>query len=526
MNIVVPPNLKRKKNFSSWVSMKKSPAAEAINMKLTAGMVDSSGTGVPQSMLINICNDDIILRSGIPKVTSPIMFNSGYAPTDDGLFSEKIFGVSPEERKRKYAYIDLKQKFFHPYIFEILDSLGKKTFGQIATGQVCGHINEKTHELEVIKDKSDPNYNEDNTGINWLIDNYDKYTWKETGTIARTDKLRMLKDLKREDLFISKYLVVPIFYRDKQVTGGKVSIPEVNYVYNKIIQYTQNLGDDIFTSYNNGLLYRIQMLMVELRKYGQSLIAGKRGHYHQALLGKSVDYGSRDVISVAIMNEMERPEDNPIDIFHTGFPLGKCLVMGYPFIIKYCMEFFEDNFKNASFVMVYQKGSNTKLERLEMKEIKDQLQIYTKPYLDKQIKRYINTFADRFDPIKVYMKDGSTANFYYTGFGMPTDPNNPDASSIINRPFTWTDLFYLAAMNTLADKYAYVTRYPLTTFSGIYPSQCVPLSTIKTMKAVINGTTYEHYPVVEVGLKKNQVATRFIDTVTMSNLYLSALGGD
>ena len=80
-----------------------------------------------------------------------------------------------------------------------------------------------------------------------MIENYDKYTWKETGTITRSDKLRMLKDLKKEDLFISKYLVVPIFYRDKQTTGGKISIPEVNYVYNKLIQYTQNLDDDIFT---------------------------------------------------------------------------------------------------------------------------------------------------------------------------------------------------------------------------------------------------------------------------------------
>lgn len=517
---IVLPNQKSKHHQT----MIRRPAMEAS--KLTAGMIDSSGNGVPQAMLIDFCNDDKILKAHIPEVSSSIMFQKGYVPTDDGLFSEKIFGVSPEERKRKYAYIDLKMKFFHPYIFELLDSLGKNTFGQIATGQVCGYIDPKTKELKVIKDPTDPNFNEDHTGIPWLIEHYHEYTWHETDAITRKDKLQLLSKLKDEDLFISKYLVVPIFYRDRQEMGGKISIPEVNYTYNKLIQFSRNIDDDIFQSYNNGLYYKIQMLMVSLRKYGQSLIAGKRGHYHQALLGKSIDYGSRDVISVPVMNDMERPEDNPIDIFHTGVPLGKCLVIGYPFISKYCMQFFEDNFKNANSVMVYENKDGT-IKRVGMSEIKDQLQIYTKNFIDKQINRYKNTFADRFEPIKIYFKDGSTSNYYYTGFGYPTtDENAPGASSIMKRPFTWTDLFYLAAMDTLSDKYVYVTRYPLTSFSGIFPSQCVPLSTIKTTKVTIAGREYPNYPVVEVGLAKDKVSTKFIDTLTMSNLFLSAIGGD
>ena len=43
---------------------------------------------------------------------------------------------------------------------------------------------------------------------------------------------------------------------------------------------------------------------------------------------------------------------------------------------------------------------------------------------------------------------------------------------------------------------------------------------------MINGVVYPHYPVIDPTLPKDKVATLFIDTVTMSNMYLKGLGGD
>jgi len=63
-------------------------------------------------------------------------------------------------------------------------------------------------------------------------------------------------------------------------------------------------------------------------------------------------------------------------------------------------------------------------------------------------------------------------------------------------------------------------------YFGTFPSGVEVVSTTKTTPVLINGVVYPHYPVIDVSLPKSKVATLFIDTVTMSNMYLKGLGGD
>ena len=113
-----------------------------------------------------------------------------------------------------------------------------------------------------------------------------------------------------------------------------------------------------------------------------------------------------------------------------------------------------------------------------------------------------------------------------TGRGYATRPNDPRANTISNRPMTWTDIVYLASENMLADKYCYITRYPLEDYFGTFPSQVAVLSTIKTSPVIINEKVYPHYPVIDLTLEPKEIATQFIDTISLSNLYLDAIGGD
>lgn len=494
------------------------PAMEA---NLDANDFGGSSIGTGESMVITLCTDKIIEQSGLKPITSSIMFGIGGAPAEGGLFDPNLVGATPTQRQRTYTYIDLKRKYFHPYIFEILKQLSS-TFGAIATGNTCGYIDENG-KLTAIKDPEDPNFNEDNTGIPWLIENYSKIVWNKTESMINQDRNRLLADLKPEQIFITKWPVIPIFYRDKEEVNGRPSVHEISKKYNQIIQYS-NSTDPLFDNYNNALYFKVQMCLVDLRQLGQSLIEKKKGHYHRNILGKSIDYGSRDVISVAVMNEVQHPKDNQIDIFHTGIPLAKCLVLGQPLMSRWVMNFFEDNFKNKDFVTVGNLSGKTRT--VEIKELKDHSLIYDKKTIDKAMKRFINTYGSRFEPIKVYFKDGTMSNFYYTGLMQPTTLNSPNASSIMNRPMTWTDLFYIAAMDCCADKFVYTTRYPVLTYSGTFPSQVVPMSTVETTKAIVDGKVYDHYPLIDVNMPPNEVATKFIDTLTISDLYLSALGGD
>ena len=57
--------------------------------------------------------------NGLQPVTALTFFEATGAPTEGGLFSYSIFGrAGSEDRKRRWAYIDLNGRFLHPLIFK------------------------------------------------------------------------------------------------------------------------------------------------------------------------------------------------------------------------------------------------------------------------------------------------------------------------------------------------------------------------------------------------------------------------
>ena len=425
---------------------------------------------------------------------------------------------------KTHAYIDLKRKFFHPYVFEILVRL-YKNFEMIASGQGAWYINEDGS-VEQITDNTDKRYNEDNTGLAWLIDNFKKIKFKENDSDIRNNRIKLLNSLSDDEMFISKWIVIPVFDRDFDMSSGKKSIPEINYLYNSLIINANSYDNEILAISKNLTLYKMQKTLVDIRKFGQSLIEKKKGAFQKTILGKAPDYGSRGVISVPSLNGCDVPNDCLVDITHSGIPLSYCITLGFPFMIKYALEFFEDMFRNKKSIPAYVKNKKGEYE-LIYKEIGDQTEVFTKDFITKKFEMFNKTFgAERFETIKVKCKDGTEAEVIFTGKGYATRPDDPRANTIANRPLTWTDVVYLAAENTLSDKYCYITRYPLLDYFGIFPSQVAVLSTIKTMPVIIDGKVYPHYPVIHLSLSPSEMATQFIDTFSISNLYLDAIGGD
>ena len=69
--------------------------------------------------------DKFIKVNGLPEIPNAMMFDSGNIPTEDGLFSTTIFGVSTSERKENFAYIELGQKFINPKAYITLKRLNR-----------------------------------------------------------------------------------------------------------------------------------------------------------------------------------------------------------------------------------------------------------------------------------------------------------------------------------------------------------------------------------------------------------------
>lgn len=498
---------------------KKMPFQIAMEASGEYATVDVDG----QSMNISLITDKLIEENNLPEVSDPVLFKKGYIPTDNGLFSPIIFGDTPREKRINHAYINLKRKFFHPYVFETLIRLNRK-IDVVARGESVWSISDNGKLVEV-KDPDDPDYNEDNTGLAWLVDHFHEIQFTETKSSQNQERMKLLKNLTDDEIFITKWIVIPIFYRDFDAVSR--NIPEINSkFYTSLIQNTNALDTSIISIAKHATMYKIQDTLVGLRRYGQKLIEKKNGAFQKSILGKAPDYGDRGVISVPSLNNCDVPNDCIVDITHSGIPISFCINLGFPFMMKWVQEFFEDMFRNKRTIPAFIKDENGEYV-LQHVPIIDQTQVFTEEFIEKKMKKYRMSYgAERFETIKIRCEDGRDAEVMFTGKGYATRPDDPRANTIGNRPLTWTDVFYLAAENTLSSKYCYITRYPLEDYFGTFPSKVSILSTIKTSPVIINGKVYPHYPVIDLSLPPNEVATQFIDTISISNLYLDAIGGD
>ena len=274
----------------------KHPEMVALEALDEIGTVNIDGV----SLRIGLCTDKMIEENGLKEVTNSVWYRKGNIPLDDGLFSPVIFGDTPKEKFRNHAYIDLKRKFFHPYIFEVVRSLSNK-IDLVASGQGVWNISEDGI-LEEIKDRNDTRYNEDNTGLSWLIDNFRKIHFKETQSDIRKERLKLINNLRDDQIFITKWVVIPLFWRDYDRSTGKSSVPEINYKYTNLINHTKSIDNEILSTAKHLTMYKIQTTLVDIRKDGQALIEKKNGAFQKTVLGKSPDFGGRGVISVPSLN--------------------------------------------------------------------------------------------------------------------------------------------------------------------------------------------------------------------------------
>lgn len=484
----------------------------------TAGSDDSP-------MFIDIVTDKFIdanaERNGMIPVTNATAKERGGVFTSDGVFSPYIFGVTPDERKTKFSYIDLGTRVFHPYIYQILSNvLPKTSMSKIVTGQGSWKVNSDGQVEEVLE--NDKNYDPSNTGIDWLIDHWDDFKWKRNSSKIRDQRVKLLASYKKEDIVITKWLVIPVFYREIQTVSGIEKTPDLDKWYCDLIRYAQSYKKSPIPSMAHNTKFMIQQTLVTIRKYGQSLVQLKHGFFKKSVLGKSVDYSYRSVISCVNMDMYETPYDDPIDMYSTGFPLAQLCVMGFPFMKAEVSEFMRQLFESLGTRYPIKDSKTGKVRLINLEE---PMSMYTEDYIQKQINLWIETPGVRFRPVMIPTVEGEFP-FRFPGDTIYNPKDTGTDESLNNRVFTWTDLLYICANNCLADKHVYITRYPLTDYFGIFPSRVFILSTLKTTKMNVMGKEYKYYPVIDPNLPETVVSTLFVDTVTMSVTYLNGLNGD
>jgi DNA-directed RNA polymerase beta' subunit len=440
--------------------------------------------------------DKFIAQHACKEVTNPVYFNMGNIPTEDGLFSTEIFGYpGSKERKIIFAYVKLKRKFIHPVMYKLLTSMDRKIADILAGKKYFSVV-----DGELVEDNTDGK-----TGVTYFYTIYDDLKFKNTGSYRRENYLKLLNKLKRDDVFIDKFLVIPAFYRDynpANASTGVMKVDEVNDKYAKLIRYAQSISEGEDYDFMGVITESsIQTLLYEIYDYFTSSLAGKNGIFHQSSLGKSVDYATRSVIS-APRFKTDRWNDNPIRFGYTGIPISQLVVLFYPFFIKFIQDYIAEHEHELS------KFTNDKGEVVEVNNVREQ---FSEEVIKKYISLYIKSIESRFVSLKI--KDAN-------GVEHPIPLHREE----LKRNFTLTDILYIASHDICANKHVYVTRYPIEQYQNIYPSKIKILSTRETQPIQLEDLYLPDYPIVYPDYPADEEL--FIDTVVPYNGYLKALGGD
>jgi hypothetical protein len=267
----------------------------------------------------------------------------------------------------------------------------------------------------------------------------------------------------------------------------------------------------------------MQNTLVEIYDEFKARCEKKRGLIRQNLLGKSVDYGARLVIS-ATKFTASKPSDMMVTYERTGIPLGHCISLFSPFFVGWIQEFFRSEFESTgNKYPIYM----AKTKEVVYKEIKDPMVQFNDHEIEKMLDKFSHSPEDRFNPIYIELTDGTTAPIRFRGFelGKSDEQATKEAEERGNRNMTLTDLMYLCAADVLKDKHVYLTRYPMTDYMGTFPTKIAVLSTVDTVRMQYGDKVYENYPKVEPNLPKQDIGKRFSEVVNLQNTYLSSMGG-
>lgn len=460
--------------------------------------------------------NEFVELNHLQEVTSPVLYQRGDVPDPNGLISDNIFGVTVKDRKETFAYISLNGHFFHPHIYKVIKRIFRNV-ERIVNGS----------EYYII-DKNGLLQKDDNgeTGIEFLYNNWDKIDWEKSDTAGmRNERVDLITHSKKDEIFWSKLIVIPAFYRDmKSSSKGGGDTSPLNTFYCNIIRYAALLKDrNMFDFSFHNVNYNVQNTLVEIYDYFKVKLEKKSGLFRKYLMGKNVDFCTRTVISGPTFHA-NSPEDLVIKFDYCGVPISQVCSLCYPFVIQWVKQFFENNVINQK--ELYLMNADGTVSN-DIAELKDPSTVFTEKYFQKKIDQYVKGPETRFDPIEIPLTNGSKKYMYFTGRRFTnSESGSSERASISHRRMTWTDILYMASVDVTRDKHLICTRYPVSDVYGIFIAKVHIISTQDTEVMQVGETVYKHYPCVIQGLPHDKVTSCFVESCQFPNSYLPGLNGD
>lgn len=478
--------------------------------------------------------DEFIKKNELKEVKNPIYFDKNKLPTSDGLLSNDIFGITKEERANRFAYIDLHGIFLHPLIYKLwgnLDSriknivFGTNTYSLDASGNLV----------------EDPN---GKTGIKFLKDNFDKIKIKTTDSSKRDRIIQFIKKSGKA-CFITKYPVIPAYYRDVNTEDGKMGVGDINKYYNSLIIAARSLEEahDYGLTLIHAQVGRMQEILLSIYNYfgaGNPDVKtsgvgmpGKLGVIRRTNMSKTTDYSSRLVISAPEL-KVEDLDDLDVDMDYSLVPLASLCVNFLPFMVYWIRRYFEEEFSGKS-KYTYTDATGKVTEA----PIADYQIVFSDDRIRKELDRFVHGYSNRFVPIEVpvapgFLKRGEKIYLRFKGRKVSKDYKEGDDFTkfpIQERLLTWCDIFFWAANDVTKGKHVLITRYPIDSFYNQFPTRIRVASTVETEPMIVttfHDKFYKAYPKISQKdvMERVDTSNKFKDTLNLCNAYLNSIVGD
>lgn len=488
-------------------------------------MIENFGSEHLEVSLID--PDKLVKVNDLKEVTNPVFFIRNSVPTSDGLLSNEIFGITKYDRSNTFAYIDLHETFINPLIYKMWCKVDSNI-------KPCVHGIKYFSITEKGELKEDPE-NGDN-GIAFLRKNIDKIKIKRTGSRQRDMRVNFIeKYMGTKEMFISKFIVCPAFYRDVNTEQGRISVGEINELYRNLLVFVKALREssEYGLNLNEATRGRIQETITQIYDWFGSgttingekttnIIPGKTGVLRRAVMTKTTDYASRLVLSAPEL-KVERLDDIEADLDYSVVPLASACVNFLPFVIYNIRRFFENEFSGDSVLPYIKNNTVTYLHP------KDYQVEFSDERIRKEIDRFLTGFSNRFIPITVPTIEGITVRLRFKGYNTTDEEfakSDVGKLPIMERDLTWCDVLYQAVVESVKDKHILITRYPIDSYFNQYPTKVKVSSTIKTEPMVVGNKFYKNYPYIRQEDIGSNTSNKFIDSLNISNLYLDGIGGD
>src|SRR5699024_3885438 len=166
----------------------------------------------------------------------------------------------------------------------------------------------------------------------------------------------------RDKLFCTKFLVIPPFYRDINISANSSSKSSnvINSKYSSIISYTQSLAQytDGFEHMTRLTQSRVQSLLVDI--YQELMVKtvkgqpSKFGMLRRAMSGKNLPYTSRLVITAPNLNKTSLSQVQ-VKFGYATIPLAYICSLFMPFMIHELKAYFDAQFIHVRKVAVMQR---------------------------------------------------------------------------------------------------------------------------------------------------------------------------